>query len=189
VRLLVWEYAASLEFDLCMQNFGKELAELPSDYAPPTGCLLLALEGTEPTGCVALRKLATAYPVSHTLCASRHGHIPGCAPARMHLTHRRRDTAMSPRVRRATPPWRRKREKRPASGNGNRQGNSSREPPCRLRNVAPPIKKRRAIQFQAESWMARRMGLAMSLPRDGDQTRSNHSQPIQNRSASLAFAE
>lgn len=50
------EYATSLGFDLSFQNFDKEFAELPGDYAPPDGSLLLALENDEIVGCVGLRK-------------------------------------------------------------------------------------------------------------------------------------
>ena len=56
-RELFLEYARSLGFSLCFQNFDKELAELPGDYEPPSGRLLLATYETELAGCVALHKL------------------------------------------------------------------------------------------------------------------------------------
>jgi ribosomal protein S18 acetylase RimI-like enzyme len=58
VRQLFEEYAASLSFNLCFQNFQQELNGLPGDYGPPSGALWLAIsdEG-EAAGCVALRQL------------------------------------------------------------------------------------------------------------------------------------
>jgi len=56
-RELFLEYAQSLGFSLCFQNFDKELAELPGDYAPPEGRLLLAERDRQLAACVALHKL------------------------------------------------------------------------------------------------------------------------------------
>ena len=52
------EYAESLGFSLCFQDFDKELANLPGDYAQPSGRLLLAFDNSQIIGCIALRKLA-----------------------------------------------------------------------------------------------------------------------------------
>lgn len=57
VRKLFLEYAKSLNFELCFQGFEKELSELPGVYSPPGGRLYLAIDGSNPVGCVGLRKL------------------------------------------------------------------------------------------------------------------------------------
>ena len=56
-RELFLEYAQSLGFSLCFQNFDKELAGLPGDYAPPEGRLLLVEYEGQLAACVALHKL------------------------------------------------------------------------------------------------------------------------------------
>ena len=52
---LFQEYAESLGFDLCFQNFDQELDDFPGQYSPPMGRLFLALSENQPIGCVGLR--------------------------------------------------------------------------------------------------------------------------------------
>jgi ribosomal protein S18 acetylase RimI-like enzyme len=56
-RELFREYAASLDVDLCFQNFAAELAALPGEYAEPAGCLMLATVDGALAGCGALKPL------------------------------------------------------------------------------------------------------------------------------------
>ena len=57
-REILREYAAGLGLDLCFQNFEAELVDLPGDYAPPAGALMLAYVDGELAGCGAFRPLA-----------------------------------------------------------------------------------------------------------------------------------
>lgn len=60
LRGIFREYAASLQVDLCFQDFATELAELPGVYAAPRGMLLMAFVGDALAGCCALRPLDAA---------------------------------------------------------------------------------------------------------------------------------
>jgi ribosomal protein S18 acetylase RimI-like enzyme len=55
VKSLFTEYQEWLGIDLCFQNFEQELASLPGCYAAPKGIILLAMQGEEAVGCVAIR--------------------------------------------------------------------------------------------------------------------------------------
>jgi putative acetyltransferase len=57
VRKLFKEYSDSLNFELCFQNFDEELANLPGQYVPPSGCVLLAMYQDQSAGCVAIRRI------------------------------------------------------------------------------------------------------------------------------------
>ncbi len=56
-RGLFLEYAKSLNFSLHFQDFDKELSELPGAYSLPSGRLIVAFDGEEAVGCVALRRI------------------------------------------------------------------------------------------------------------------------------------
>ncbi len=62
VKILLEEYLDWLESKKWIssqesQAFEEQLANLPNSFAPPDGCLLLAMYQEEIAGCVALRKL------------------------------------------------------------------------------------------------------------------------------------
>lgn len=63
VRLVLRDYAASIDVDLGFQGFEDELAGLPGLYAPPAGLLLLATVDGAVAGSGAFRPLPDAdYP-------------------------------------------------------------------------------------------------------------------------------
>lgn len=55
--ILLREYAAQLDVDLCFQDFETELAQLPSHYGSPRGAMLVARVDGALAGCCALRPL------------------------------------------------------------------------------------------------------------------------------------
>jgi ribosomal protein S18 acetylase RimI-like enzyme len=57
IRQLFLEYARGLDFNLCFQNFDKELAGLPGPYAMPRGRLVLCEVDDKAAGCIALKPL------------------------------------------------------------------------------------------------------------------------------------
>lgn len=58
VRALFKEYALSLGIDLGFQDFDRELAELPGEYASPEGRVILARQEEQVFGFVGLRKFS-----------------------------------------------------------------------------------------------------------------------------------
>ena len=56
-REIFLEYAATLQVDLCFQDFDRELSDLPGEYGAPRGALLLAWVDGQLAGCCALRPL------------------------------------------------------------------------------------------------------------------------------------
>ena len=65
IRRLFREYETYLDIDLCFQDFESELANLPGKYAPPSGTLLLAMDGEKAMGCGALRRIG---PIVDSTC-------------------------------------------------------------------------------------------------------------------------
>ena len=55
-KRLFLEYAQSLDFNLCFQNFEQELADIQEQYGIPNGCLLLVKNDGETVGCAGVRR-------------------------------------------------------------------------------------------------------------------------------------
>ncbi|HSN21626.1 MAG TPA: GNAT family N-acetyltransferase [Usitatibacter sp.] len=75
-RRLFGEYADELGIDLGFQDFEAELASLPGKYVPPRGRLLLAWEGDEAAGCIAMR------PVDGSTCEMKRLYVRPAQRAR-----------------------------------------------------------------------------------------------------------
>jgi len=59
IRALFLEYARGLNFNLCFQNFDRELEELPGPYGFPHGRLILCEVDGRPAGCIAVKPLGS----------------------------------------------------------------------------------------------------------------------------------
>ena len=59
-RRLVLEYAESLAIDLSFQDFERELADLSTQYGPPTGCFVIARSDGVALGCGGIRRISDA---------------------------------------------------------------------------------------------------------------------------------
>lgn len=55
-KRLFLEYAETLGFSICFQNFGQELADIRHQYGAPNGCLLLVTDGDNTVGCAGVRR-------------------------------------------------------------------------------------------------------------------------------------
>jgi ribosomal protein S18 acetylase RimI-like enzyme len=55
IRAMLEEYAAGLGVDLSYQDFARELRDLPGDYVPPAGALLVGHVDAAAVGMVAMR--------------------------------------------------------------------------------------------------------------------------------------
>lgn len=60
VRDLFAEYVRAVDEPRCFAGFEAEIAGLPGAYAPPGGRLWLAIDASDPAGCVALRRVDAA---------------------------------------------------------------------------------------------------------------------------------
>lgn len=51
------EYGTIPGIEVCLQTFDKEMVSLPGIYAPPAGCLILAVSDGKAAGCVGIARL------------------------------------------------------------------------------------------------------------------------------------
>ena len=84
VRAMLREYIAWIELDLAFQEIETEIANLPGDYQPPGGVLLVAEDGHQLIGMVALRQFEGSIGEMKRLFVRAHARGHGLATELVH---------------------------------------------------------------------------------------------------------
>jgi GNAT superfamily N-acetyltransferase len=60
IKDLLWEYGVIRNFDAALGDYKSEIKNLPGEYGPPGGCIVIAYLDNDAAGCVAYRNLGNS---------------------------------------------------------------------------------------------------------------------------------